>query len=940
MKKALGWAARLGIALAVFTGALLGTAGAASAAPLVVSEPVAASSVSSAVPPSIVPMVPYDDGSGGEPTSISPDESVIMFRWMNGTQNFNFQVDGDPVAAMSRATQRTMFYTLPMSIGNGMWSGTSALLDGAVQFKPMQLVGAEVDSAAAGIGQAIIDSPLIAAAIVMLSFGTIFALKRGERPWRRVWTTAVVAAMFVVMVIGSRTSTGGNGEDYKPGVGSPGWFLTIVSTATSEITTSVAGSLAVPNFTPTDGYNCTAYTADIVTSGNEERAAAGKKLTSTAPMSSSLWMQTGMEAWKLAQFGSNIYTEYAYCHVLDWAYPQRAAKILDDSASYPPAKADSAALSPQNGEQRDRSGIAWAVCRWNGETWATRSAWFSDNAGTPTWGPPDTGLGNTWGDAKTAFEGNDGNCAKWWNDAAADWDSSKFKIGPNDGDIKHFMQQDVSSGTRDDVYNFLSNWHGTDSTGIIVTNTYVVSSTIISAAFLVVTAAIFFVNIAIVATMLSIFVVLLVVLFTKNDVESRLMSFVKNLIGLIVFSSIAALLIAMLAKIVEVLGSVGKSLFSDAPIAVMLWVGLSPLFALIMLHFIFTKLIKVPSPFKLSSALAWGTAAGAAGGAAGAGLAARGERAAERAAGQGIKKAGGAIADGAKNLVTGGKRDGAASATDTKSDRIKGAGAKTAAAAEVNESMSAKEIRAERKEALAAAKADLKKGDEEKKSTKFLSAADSLLGGGGTLPATTGWRGAVNKASSALGQGDILSNKNLSGDKRDLATRLSEGGMARSAAVLTAAKTSISEGAAGYAEKWRNDPRAAIAQTVKTTAKYGALAVGTAATGGAVGAVYAGVKANQAVRNAGYAGVGLPGGSRQYQERQVSAFQERKQQASAAQAQQQAAAQREQAKAAAKAARQQAQPTQPAQSAPKPVSGGGGGSPKPPTSSIGGDAGR
>lgn len=924
MKKALGWAARLGIALAVFTGALLGTAGAASAAPLVVSEPIAASSASS----SIVPMADDDEGA-----PISPGADIIMFRWLHGTQTFDFQVDGNPVSAVARGTQRTTFYQLPMAIGNAMWTGTSALLDGAVRFKPMQLVGFDIDKAAADIGEAIIDSPLIAAAIVMMSFGTIFALKRGERPWRRVWTTALVAGIFMVMVIGSRASTDGDGEDYRPGVGSPGWFLTLISTATAEITTEVAKSLPNPVFSSGGEETCGKYVSDVVASAPAEPGS-----TSTIPMSSSLWAQTGMEAWRNAQFGVNKYNERVYCHVLDWAYPNLAADVLAKSGSWPgeeETNANSAALSPNSIEQRDRSAIAWAVCYYSEGTWKTRVSWFTkENENSPLkWGEADTGAG--YGDDLSSYEGADGHCANWWELDAQDWTTSdKFRVGPNEGDIRNFLNNDLTSSSRGDVYSFLMNWHGADSSGITVTNAYVVSSTIISAAFLIVTAAVFFVNIAIVATMLSIFVVLLVVLFTKNDAGTRLMSLVKNIIGLIVFSSVAALLIAMLATIVQVLGSAGKLMFEGSPIAIMLWVGASPIFALVMLHFIFTKLIKVPSPFKLSSALAWGAAAGAAGGAAGAGFAARGERAAERAAGQGIKKAGGAIADGAKNLVTGGKRDGAASATDAKNDRRAAAGAtnKTEGA----EELTAKETRAERKEALAAAKADLKQGDEEKKSTKFLSAADSLLGGGGMEVKSglrgEGWRGKVNWASNKLGQGSILSEKNaLEGaDTRSFATRLSEGGMARSAAVLTAAKTSISEGAAGYAEKWRNDPRAAIAQTIKTTAKYGALAVGTAATGGAVGAVYAGVKANQAVRNAGYAGVGLPGGSRQYQEQKVAAFQERKQQAALVQAKQQAELEkvqlRDQAREQAKAQRQQA--AQP-QLAPNPFSGGQSTAPKP-----------
>lgn len=837
MKKTLGRMGRLGAILALVAGAILGSASVASAATLPESVPLA-----SPVQPSGIVFMADDDNS-----SLEYDINIPMHRWVSGTQSFNYITDGNPVNAAARATERTIYYSFPMMTGNTMWTASATLLDGAMRFKPMQLVGYEIDQAAAGIGRAIIASPLISLAFVVIALGTIFALKRGERPWRRVWTTSLIAALFVIMVAGSASSTK-VGNDYTPGTGSPGWFLNAISSTTATITSSVAKSLTIPTFETSDIGSCNKYLSTII-AGQEDDPSG------VMQMASALWVQSGLEAWKMAQFGDSFYANYVYCHVLDWAYPKQAAKTLEEAGGYKEPNPESAALSPKNGEQRDRSAVAWAVCYWSesSSTWIARPGWFTnDSDGTSRWGKKDssdTVDGDN--DTRDSYAGPDGLCNDWWTKSASDWDSDKFRTGPNVNDARDFVNGETD--TRGSVYTFLVNWHGAENSGIAITFSYSFSSLIISIVFIVVAAAVFFVNIAIVATMLSIFVVMLVVLFTKNDVESRLLSFVKNLIGLVVFSSIAALLIAMISKITEVLSMVGKAIFSDMPVAMMIWIGLSPLLALIMLHFVFTKLLRVPSPFKLSSALAWGAAAGAAGGAVGAGVnnaISRGENKVENA----VKSAPGAAGRKIKEAAMGKKgadRDGAAtpvgSTKGSEKEQIAQDGTTEKPKSAVERRAEAKAEKNEIKEAKRAARGET--GD---KNEGYLSAMDRISGGNGELdPARTGWRGAANKVSGFLGKGDVLSTRDT--NKDGIATNLAAdagdkmvGGIKAAGANLRAVPAKMAENArekrAQYAELWANNKGAAVKQTLKTTAKYGALGVATALTGGGAAVAYAGYR--------------------------------------------------------------------------------------------------
>jgi len=168
--------------------------------------------------------------------------------------------------------------------------------------------------------------------------------------------------------------------------------------------------------------------------------------------------------------------------------------------------------------------------------------------------------------------------------------------------------------------------------------------------------AIIVAKVAALVMMLATFIALLVSLLGEGKAGSSIGKFFGQYVGMSLFVFGIQLIFAFLTLITSMMVKAGNDMFGPGSIISMIWTGFSPVVAVIVLHMIFTKFLKVPSPFSLTGAQQWGAAAsgGAMGGAVGAGvmsrmnqLRSRGESAVLRSGGRaGIK---------ALNTVTNGR---------------------------------------------------------------------------------------------------------------------------------------------------------------------------------------------------------------------------------------------------------------------------------------------
>jgi len=172
--------------------------------------------------------------------------------------------------------------------------------------------------------------------------------------------------------------------------------------------------------------------------------------------------------------------------------------------------------------------------------------------------------------------------------------------------------------------NFISNFHGTTSTSAVITAyIYLASSTGVAGVFLILSLAILLAKLALLVSMFLLVFVVLVALLPGGSPD-KIMAFAKHILGLIIFVTCGSLLVSAISVLTSLIVAAGSGVVGQYNIMSIIWVGLAPLGAIVLVHHFFKKVLKAPSPFKPSSALAYSaTAGGFAGGLGGAALTSR-----------------------------------------------------------------------------------------------------------------------------------------------------------------------------------------------------------------------------------------------------------------------------------------------------------------------------
>jgi len=124
---------------------------------------------------------------------------------------------------------------------------------------------------------------------------------------------------------------------------------------------------------------------------------------------------------------------------------------------------------------------------------------------------------------------------------------------------------------------------------------------------------------AIVMILVALLVLLIALIPSKGD-SNKALAFGKFYVGLTIFAFGIQFLFALISLVTGFLVIAGARQFGAGSILSMIWTGFAPVTAVVVLHLIFTKALKMPSPFKPSAALAYGTAAGGIGAGVGAGI--------------------------------------------------------------------------------------------------------------------------------------------------------------------------------------------------------------------------------------------------------------------------------------------------------------------------------
>ena len=169
--------------------------------------------------PTAASAAPVDTNPGQVNSLCSASQSfdyqyLPVERWSGATQKIHVRSNGGMVdfAPTQRQLQSVNFV-----IGDFLYGLTTKFVTWSTQFCPLQAVGGAVDSAAAQLGQALVNSSLLAGLMICtLVVLLLQGFRNRDSAWlSRLGVKLLVVALFAIMVAGSAQSRGGGiGGDF------------------------------------------------------------------------------------------------------------------------------------------------------------------------------------------------------------------------------------------------------------------------------------------------------------------------------------------------------------------------------------------------------------------------------------------------------------------------------------------------------------------------------------------------------------------------------------------------------------------------------------------------------------------------------------------------------------------------------------------------------
>lgn len=591
-------------------------------------------------------------------SSAVADNYLPLNRWSGALGTEHTRLPGGLFSGITNAPStidRTAIIGGLSSVSSAEWSlGTSAVT-AASNFCFAHSIGTTIDTMAAGFGNALIDSPIVAVLVVAALFMILWRTMRGrERPLRSAMKVLVVAGV-LAGVTAAATSSPATGN---PSVFSPAWILDTTFNAISNVSAAPASALShiTINGSPVqaaiakqDPLSCYWYNAELTKMYQSSYQAAGSNAYVVPESLDSLWEQSALPAYTSEQFGAqNNYGPLTYCHLLEdqsGVSPQQQMTIglASGTLSGDPNLASFGTTQPSalmwNGavtnNQEDESLVAWAACQspngsgfapseWNTLTGArVTSAWTqTPNTAAPTGankpGRVVSGVdcGVFWKANAPATGGQcgDATCSPFNNAASAPWagqilnpDYGVANWGTDAGAIATATNANQTSGS--EINNFLSNFHGTSNSAAASTAfVFLLASTAIMAVFLVLALAVIIAKLSLVLWMVMLPVMLALSLLPSF--ASRLGQFLRHMLGLAIFATSMGLILSIIAVVTNLLSSVATAAFGAGTIFSLIFLAISPIAAVWLLHTFFKKVLKAPSPFSPTGAAAWGSSMG------------------------------------------------------------------------------------------------------------------------------------------------------------------------------------------------------------------------------------------------------------------------------------------------------------------------------------------
>lgn len=546
---------------------------------------------------------------------------------------------------------------LLMGWSNTLWVLSASLVSTAATADMTTAGSAQLDRIAATVGEGIIGSAggaSIAVIFIVFVLGASLWTARREGMMaivRQVGTRLLVIALIGIFITGSRASTGGGttGTTYNPGKFSPAWITRQIDDAIGTVASAIteaplkAVMAQQKREAQNDPLSCQAMINAMRKDYMSKTGQAGEVGAAMPLAMSMIWESVGPKAWSMVQFGASPevqpYSERSWCHVVEMMsnHPRSEHVRLVDRAGAKGARADAMAFDDSNDTKIDIAAVGWAACTMRGggsfdpghvttsKGAKQNPAYFSNTCAGM--------LGNC--DLPKA-------CQEWWNppsmiqkaetavksmpvigwvanflDPTAD---AKFDWWDDNGKIKKEVKDPGAA-------EYIISLHGAGNPGAPVSAgvTYFFSGLCVFVTFALLALAIIASKLILFIMGVAIFFLLAATLIPTVNTGEKLKQLAKAWLSFSMISAIALTLMAMLLIITQAIIAMGETMLSGSGVFLILWVGMSPMLAILAVNFLFKKVFKLPNMFTPKGALAWaGSVAGIGGAAlAGSGMASR-----------------------------------------------------------------------------------------------------------------------------------------------------------------------------------------------------------------------------------------------------------------------------------------------------------------------------
>ena len=539
-------------------------------------------------------------------------------RWSDATSSFHSRLDADAWNDVAEKVQRNGVSSTAMAGGNAMWSMSSSVLYASGSFCPMQRLSTHMDEVVGKLGKALNTSGVIALFVITGLISVFVRYHKREIPLGQLLSeivkTGVITGVIIVMINGASASSVSRGYI---GAGSPAWWVATTNDAVNKVTGKVAdawennGVIEI-GYEPVYGgdplheydvYNCKKYVKWL-------KATYKKKWSSTsgyelANMVSGMWEASALPAWASQQFGTdNPYTDHMYCFALeskrmaavqnsdvrDYGISQESSWGKGKSAQKWYSNARTSSMFTGETVKEDKALVGWAACKpVSFEKAEVRDEWNKDS--------------------KKKVPNK--ICTEWWAHDGGEM-ASLEELNWQDSVEETFSNSGDNAGQA----NFISSLHGKGGSSSIISNvSFAVGSGIDAVVFMALAAIQAVGKLVLCFMIVGLFMSMFKMLLPGSSSETFKKA-AKRILGAAFAASGVSIIIGFVCIIAQIIIELAREMFSPGSVGIMIFSAFAPAIGVIGVHFIF-KLMKLPSPFTVKGAMAWGqgVSSGAIGGA-------------------------------------------------------------------------------------------------------------------------------------------------------------------------------------------------------------------------------------------------------------------------------------------------------------------------------------